>query len=306
MPKTFLADRGVVKVVGEDARPFLQNLVTSHVENLSAGEARWFGLLTPQGKILFDGLAVAVPQERGGGFLLDVARDQAGALAKRLNFYKLRARVIVEDLSETLGIGVAWGGDAPPQGLGLAFADPRLATLGTRIVAERERVAALGEDALGEDALGKDALGKDALAWHAHRIGLGVPEGGRDFPWNDAFPHEVLMDQLDGVAFDKGCYVGQEIVSRMHHRKTARTRIVPVVFAGAAPPEGAEVLAGGKVSGRIGSVAAGRALASLRLDRAAEALAAGEPITADGVALTLDKPAFIRFPFPGEEETPHE
>lgn len=288
MPKSFLADRGVLKVVGEDARHFLQNLVTSHVDDLAPGEARWFGLLTPQGKILFDGLAVAMPEDRGGGFLLDVAREQAETLAKRLNFYKLRAKVIVEDLSETLGIGIVWGGEPLP-GFGLAFADPRLAALGTRIVAERERLAALGDD---------------AQAWHAHRVALGVPEGGRDFPWNDAFPHEVLMDQLGGVAFDKGCYVGQEVVSRMHHRKTARTRILPVTFDGDgdAPRPGAEVLVAGKVSGRVGSVVHGRALASLRVDRAAEALAAGEPITADGVALALDKPAFVTFPFPGEAE----
>ncbi|MGV6873018.1 CAF17-like 4Fe-4S cluster assembly/insertion protein YgfZ [Pseudochelatococcus sp. B33] len=297
MPRAYLADRGVVKVVGEDARHFLQNLVTSHVDTLAAGEARWFGLLTPQGKILFEGLAVAVPEERGGGFLLDVARDQAEVLTKRLTFYKLRAKVIVEDLSETLGVGVVWGGDAPPAGVGIAYPDPRLAMLGTRIIAERERVAALGNIA---------EPGDDAAGWHAHRVRLGVPEGGRDFPWNDAFPHEALMDQLAGVAFDKGCYVGQEVVSRMHHRKTARTRIVPVAFAGDGPAEGADVLTGGKVSGRIGSVVPGRALASLRLDRAAEAIAAGEPITADGVALTLDRPAFVTFPFPGEESPAHE
>lgn len=280
-----------MKVVGEDARHFLQNLVTSHVDDLGDGEARWFGLLTPQGKILFDGLAVAMPDARGGGYLLDVALDQAPALAKRLNFYKLRAKVIVEDLSETLGVGVVWGDDAPPAGLGIAFADPRLAALGTRLIAERERIAALGDR---------------AADWHAHRVRLGVPEGGRDFPWNDAFPHEVLMDQLAGVAFDKGCYVGQEVVSRMHHRKTARTRVIPVTFEGDGPAPGADVLTGDKVSGRIGSVASGRALASLRLDRAAEAIAAGAPITAGGVILTPEKPAFVTFPFPGEENTTQE
>ncbi len=291
MPTSSLADRGVVKVAGDDARHFMQNLVTSHVDTLAAGEARWFGLLTPQGKILFDGLAVAMPVERGGGFLLDVARDQAQTLTKRLNFYKLRAKVIVEDLSETLGVGVVWGDEPPPAGPGIAYADPRLAELGTRLIGERERIAALGDR---------------AEEWHAHRVRLGVPEGGRDFPWNDAFPHEALMDQLGGVAFDKGCYVGQEVVSRMHHRKTARTRIVPLTFTGDGPSTGADVLTGAKVSGRIGTVVPGRALASLRLDRAAEAIAAGEPITADGVALTLDKPAFATFPFPGEEEPAHD
>ncbi|MBB3811330.1 YgfZ/GcvT domain-containing protein [Pseudochelatococcus contaminans] len=286
MPVSFLADRGVVKVAGEEAPHFLQNLVTSHVDNLAPGEARWFGLLTPQGKILFDGLAVAVPEENGGGYLLDVAGDQAAALAKRLGFYKLRAKVTVEDLSESLGVGVVWGDENAPDVQGITFTDPRLAALGTRIIADRATLTALGDS---------------AASWHAHRIGLGVPEGGKDYPWSDAFPHEVLMDQLQGVAFDKGCYVGQEVVSRMHHRKTARTRIVPVTFTGDAPAAGADVLTSTKVSGRIGSVAPGRALASLRLDRAAEAIAAGEPITADGIALTLDKPAFATFVFPGED-----
>lgn len=292
MPTAYLADRGVVKVVGEDARHFLQNLVTSHVETLAPAEARWFGLLTPQGKILFDGLAVAMPEERGGGYLIDIARNQAEAFTRRLNFYKLRAKVIVEDLSDMLGVGVAWNDSMPPQDLGLAFTDPRLAALGTRIIAERDRLAALG------------ASGDEAPAWHSHRIALGVPEGGKDYGWGEAFPHEVLMDQLHGVAFDKGCYVGQEVVSRMHHRKTARTRILPVAFTGTAPAEGAELLTGSKVSGRIGSVAGQRALASLRVDRAAEALAAGESITADGVSLVLEKPAFITFPMPGEDESP--
>ncbi|MFT0891169.1 YgfZ/GcvT domain-containing protein [Pseudochelatococcus sp. G4_1912] len=285
MPQAYLADRGVVKVAGDDARHFLHNLVTSDVETLTPGEARWFGLLTPQGKILFDGLAIAVPDTHGGGYLLDVAHDQAEALTKRLGFYKLRAKVIVENLSDAMGVGVVWGGDSAPSDLGITYIDPRLAELGTRIISERDRLATLGDN---------------PDAWHKHRIHLGVPEGGKDFAWSDAFPHEVLMDQLQGVAFDKGCYVGQEVVSRMHHRATARTRIVPVTFTATAPASGTEVVAGGKTLGTIGSVGEGRALATLRLDRVSDALTAGLPITADDIPLQLEKPAFIRFAFPGE------
>lgn len=285
MTKAYLADRGVVKVEGDEARHFLHNLVTSDIESLAPDQARWFGLLTPQGKILFDGLAIAMPEERGGGYLLDVARDQAEALTKRLNFYKLRAKVMVEDLSDTLGVGIVWNGEATPDHMGIAFTDPRLPELGTRIIAERGHLAAFGDN---------------AADWHGHRIRLGVPEGGKDFAWNDAFPHEVLMDQLQGVAFDKGCYVGQEVVSRMHHRGTARTRIVPVKFEGPPPAQGAEVIAGEKTAGTIGSVTEGYALAMLRLDRIGDALAAGKTITAEEVELRLIKPGFINFPLPDE------
>lgn len=287
MKTAYLADRGVVKVEGDEARHFLHNLVTSDIESLSPNQARWFGLLTPQGKILFDGLAIAMPAEHGGGFLLDVARDQAEALTKRLNFYKLRAKVIVEDLSDTLGVGVAWNGEATPAHMGIAFTDPRLPELGTRIIAEKRHLAAFGE----------------AADWHMLRIHLGVPEGGKDFAWNDAFPHEVLMDQLHGVAFDKGCYVGQEVVSRMHHRGTARTRIIPVTFEGRAISTGDEVLAGEKTAGTIGSVAEGVALAMLRLDRIGDAIGSGKSITVNGTELKLIKPDFIRFLFP-HEQTP--
>ena len=285
MPQTYLADRGVVKVAGEDARHFLHTLVTSDIEDLLPGKARWFGLLTPQGKILFDGLAVSTPNTHGSGYLLDVARDQAEMLAKRLNFYKLRAKVTVEDLSDTFGVGVIWGEAPVPSDFGLTFIDPRLTALGTRIIAERDRVALLGDQ---------------ATDWHQHRIQLGVPEGGKDFAWGDAFPHEVLMDQLEGVAFNKGCYIGQEVVSRMHHRGTARTRIVPVSFHGTPPISGTEVTAGGKLLGTIDSVGNERALATLRLDRIGDAMTAGLAIMAGEVSLQIEKPSFIRFSFPGE------
>jgi folate-binding protein YgfZ len=137
-------------------------------------------------------------------------------------------------------------------------------------------------------------------AYEAHRIALGVPRGGLDFAYGDAFPHEADMDQLGGVDFAKGCYVGQEVVSRMEHRGTARSRAVPVRYDGAAPAAGAAVMAGGRQVGIIGSAAAGHAVALLRLDRVAEAVSRHEPLAADGVPIHLVKPDWARFAIPCE------
>jgi tRNA-modifying protein YgfZ len=145
----------------------------------------------------------------------------------------------------------------------------------------------------------------DAAAYHAHRVRLGLPEGGKDFSFGDAFPHEALMDQLYGVDFDKGCFVGQEVVSRMQHRGTARTRIVPLVYVeGVAVGPGAEVTAGERAIGRTGTGAGERGLAMIRLDRAADALAAGEIIRAGGRPVRIEKPDWATFPFPDEAATP--
>jgi folate-binding protein YgfZ len=140
----------------------------------------------------------------------------------------------------------------------------------------------------------------DARQYEAHRIALGVPTGGLDFSYGDAFPHEADMDQLGGVDFVKGCYVGQEVVSRMEHRGTARTRAVPVRYDGVAPEAGAAVTAGDRQVGIMGSAADGRALALLRLDRVADAMSRGEPLLGGGVPIHLVKPDWAKFAFPGE------
>jgi tRNA-modifying protein YgfZ len=212
-------------------------------------------------------------------------------LVAKFNLYKLRSRVIAEDLSDVLGIVAAWEGSGTTSS-GLAYADPRLPALGLRVMVAPHRAAEVAA------ALGA-ALG-DAGDYEAHRIALGVPQGGRDFGYGDAFPHEADMDQLGGVDFAKGCYVGQEVVSRMEHRGIARTRAVPVHYAGAAPQAGASITAGERQIGTMGSAAKGRGLALIRLDRAAEALSRGEPLLAGGTAINLVKPDWARFAFPGE------
>ncbi|MFN3671601.1 MAG: YgfZ/GcvT domain-containing protein [Bosea sp. (in: a-proteobacteria)] len=289
MPAIHLIDRGVIRVSGEDATSFLQGLVTCDMEAVTPDHAGYGALLTPQGKIIGDFLIVAVPADEGGGYLLDCPLLLVPDLMKRLKLYKLRAKVALDDLSEASAVIAAPEGGELSEDLGLVYADPRLPALGDRAITDRDGLAAV--------------TAGDAGAYHARRIALGVPEGGRDFLYGDAFPHEALLDQLNGVSFRKGCYVGQEVVSRMQHRGSARTRVVPIVFsAGLNAESGVEATAGGKTLGRIGSCAHGRGLALLRLDRVADALAAGQALEGGGLAFTVEKPAYARFPFPGEPD----
>jgi len=291
MKAALLPDRGVVKVVGAPARGFLNGLLTADIGRVTPEHPCFAALLTPQGKIVADGIVAEAPAADGGGFFIDCPRALAVSLVDKLNFYKLRAAVIAEDLSEVLGVLAVWDGTASTD-YGLVYPDPRLPALGRRVMLPPH----LAKEAAAD--LGAELV--DAATYEAHRIALGVPRGGLDFAYGDAFPHETDMDQLNGVDFAKGCYVGQEVVSRMEHRGSARTRVVPVAFEGHAPEPGATVTAGDKAIGTFGSSADGHALALLRLDRAADALAAGAPLVAGGATLRLVKPDWARFPWPGD------
>src|SRR5689334_22547444 len=287
MKAAFLPDRGVIKVSGEDARNFLNGLVTTDVALVRPGLGRFGALLTPQGKIIADFLITEVPAGHGGGFLLDVSRALAPSFADKLKFYKLRAKVAVENLSDSMGVLAAWDGE-PAMKPDLAFADPRNAALGWRILAPeefRQKVA---------DVIGAELVESDA--YEAHRIISGAPRGGLDFMYSDAFPHETNMDRLNGVDFDKGCYVGQEVVSRMQHRGTARTRTVKIILEDFSPEVGLPVMAGDKQIGTIGSTSGKYGLALLRVDRAAEALEAGAIFTAGGLPLRIAEPDELRLP----------
>jgi folate-binding protein YgfZ len=287
MKAAFLPDRGVVKVSGEDARDFLNGLVTTDVTLLQPGLGRFGALLTPQGKITTDFLITEAPAGHGGGFLIDAPRVLAQNLADKLGFYKLRAKVTVENISDSMGVLAVWDGE-PATKPDLAFADPRHDGLGWRILVPedlKQKVA---------DLIGADLVDSDA--YEVHRIASGVPRGGLDFMYSDAFPHETNMDRLHGVDFDKGCYVGQEVVSRMQHRGTARTRIVRVVLDDFSPETGTPVLAGDKAVGTMGSTAEGKGLALVRIDRVADALDAGLALSAGGLAMHLADPGDISTP----------
>ncbi len=292
MKAALLPDRGVLKVAGDTARTFLNGLLTADIGQVTPARACFAALLTPQGKIVADCIVAEAPPEDGGGFFLDVPRALAVTLVDKLNFYKLRAKLIIEDLSEVLGVLAAWDGQADTD-YGLAYADPRLPALGMRVMLPPHLAAQATAD------LGAELV--DAAEYEARRIALGIPRGGVDFIYGDAFPHETDMDQLNGVDFEKGCYVGQEVVSRMEHRGSARTRIVPVAYEGYAPDAGAEVKAADKAIGTFGSSARGRAVAMLRLDRVADALAAGTPLAAGAATLRLAKPDWAKFSWPGEK-----
>jgi len=291
MQAALLPDRGVVKIAGGDARRFLHGLVTADVSQLAPGQSRFAALLTPQGKIIADFILVEAAASDGGGFFLDCPRALAATLVERLTFYRLRAKVTIEDLSHKLSVLAAWSGTGTTE-CGLAYPDPRLPALGLSCILPPELAA--------EAAAELGAMLTDADAYEAHRIAHGIPRGGVDFSYGDAFPHETDMDQLGGVDFSKGCYIGQEVVSRVEHRGTARSRIVPIAYDGFAPEPGTAVIAGDKEIGTLGSTGGGRGLAMLRLDRTAEALAAGQLLTAGGVAIRPVKPAWARFAFPGE------
>jgi tRNA-modifying protein YgfZ len=285
MKAAFLPDRGVVKASGEDARNFLNGLVTTDVTELKPGLGRFGALLTPQGKIIVDFLVCEAPAGHGGGFLFDCPRALAQTLADKLSFYKLRAKVNVENLSDSLGAIAAWDGELAVRP-DLTYADPREQALGWRILAPEDLSQTVA------DLIGADLVDSDA--YEAHRIALGVPRGGLDFAYGDAFPHETNMDRLNGVDFDKGCYVGQEVVSRMQHRGTARTRTVKVLLDGPRPETGVTILAGDRPVGTMGSASGQVGVALIRTDRAADALAAGLSLSAGGIAIRLAEPGALK------------
>jgi tRNA-modifying protein YgfZ len=292
MQAALLPDRGVVKVAGDDARRFLNGLATNDIGKVSPQEARFAALLTPQGKIIVDFIVAEAPAADGGGFFLDCPRALAGALVDKLNFYKLRAKVLAEDLSAVLGVMAVWDGQSraiADTEYGLCYADPRLPALGMRVMLPPHLAAEAAAD------LGATLV--DTATYETHRVALGVPRGGADFIYGDTFPHEADMDQLAGVDFDKGCYVGQEVVSRVEHRSSARSRIVPVTYE-YSPTSGLPVMAGEKEIGTLMSAVSGHGLAMIRLDRLADAQAAHAPITCGNIPIRVVKPAWAKFAWP--------
>src|SRR5271157_3821565 len=269
----YLEDRGVVRVSGADATGFLQGLLTNDVERLRPGEARYAALLSPQAKILFDMIVVRAPDDNGASYSLDCAAAQSAELAKRLGFYKLRAKVAIAVESADRAVVAFWGGEPEHAPGWLVYADSRDPRLGWRAILPRADAAAIGLE--------------HADIYEGLRIGVGAPKGGLDFAYGDAFPQDANFDLLHGVDFDKGCYVGQEVVSRMKHRGTARKRVARVKMAGPSPKPGTPILDRELAVGTLGSSSGREALALLRLDRVEDATAAGRTLSVGGVGLTL-------------------
>ncbi|MET0747142.1 MAG: folate-binding protein YgfZ [Rhizobium sp.] len=271
MPAVFLNDRSLLRISGADADAFLQNLITTDLASLPADEARPGALLTPQGKILFDFMI----WRDADGFVIETDASQSDALLKRLTMYRLRAAVQIA-VADQQGVTLLWD-DAGTDGK----VDSRFAKAGVTL----RRL---------EGPHGKDALD----IYDAARISAGVAASGQDFALQDAFPHDVLMDLNGGLSFRKGCYVGQEVVSRMQHRGTARRRLVLVSADLDLPATGTPILVGGKPIGALGSVSGKHGLAIVRIDRAGEAIATETPVLAAEVAVTLTLPAWTGLSFP--------
>ena len=258
-----LQDRALIALSGPDARTFLQGLVTNDIDRLSPASPLYTALLTPQGKILFDFI---VTDDSTGTLLIDCWAPARDALIKRLSLYRLRAKVEIA-VRDGLAVFASWDGSPLP---GAAYTDPRLPALGERSIA---------------------AIQNGSDGYLAHRLSLGVPEGS-DFGSDKTFALDAGLDELHGVAFDKGCYVGQELTARMKHRGTARKRILPIESANkSALTVGAEVRAGGYSIGEIVSVYDSRGFALVRLDRLENAGAA--PIDTAGVIVHIEKPDWL-------------
>ena len=274
-----LEDRTVIELTGGETLGFLQDLITTDVAKLQPGGAAHGGLLTPQGKILFDFFVVA----SAGGVLVECAAAARDALLQRLTMYKLRRAIDIAARND-LAVAVAWGDEAPsvPQRV-ISYQDPRLAGLGWRLIGP---VAAIAELA-----------GGDAHAHAVHRHKLGIADSA-EIGSSEMFPHEANYDQFGSVNFAKGCYVGQEVVSRMQHRGTARSRIVPVSAADALPERGSAVMAGDRKVGSLVGVSGQQGIALIRLDRTAAAAANGTGLSVDDVAITMHKPDWARWPEP--------
>lgn len=272
MPAAFLPDRALIRIAGADAEHFLQNLVTTDIEAIGLNEAWPGALLTPQGKILFDFLV----WRDGNAFLIETTAALQEALIRRLSMYKLRAAVEISAV-DLPGITVSWGEDAAAGDI----RDMRFATAGVTLL---RRPGQHGDG--------------PAAAYHALRILNGIVESGLDFELQDAFPHDVLMDLNRGVSFKKGCYVGQEVVSRMQHRGTARRRVAMVSAEQPLPETGTVITAGGKPLGQLGTVAGNRGLAIVRTDRVGDALAANTDILAGDAAVSVVLPAWSGLSFP--------
>lgn len=270
MPIALLPGRGVVEVTGEDRTAFLQGLVSNDVTLARPGQAVFAALLTPQGKWLADFFVFAEAER----LLLDCARDQAGLLVTTLSRFRLRAKVALRDASDSFAVLAGWG-EAPLPAGAIAAPDPRLAEAGWRALAP----APLAADA-------------DEAAYDLHRLSLGLPDGARDMEPQKSVLLEGGFDELAGVSWTKGCYMGQELTARTKYRGLLKKRLVPVAVAGPLPAPGTLVTQQGAEVGEMRSGRDGLGLALLRI----EAVQAGGALACGEAVLTPRIPAWMKLP----------
>jgi folate-binding protein YgfZ len=291
-----LDDRGVLEVSGADRGTFLQGLVSNDVQKLGPQRALYAAFLTPQGKYLHDFFLV----EQGEVIRIEGEQARLPDLLRRLSMFKLRAKVALADASERFAVVAAFGGDAAarlglpadlgaaaPFGDGIAYVDPRLAGLGARLILPR----AAGTRTLDDAGLTR----AEPVDYDRLRLSLGVPDGSRDLPIEKAILLEAGFDELNGIDWDKGCYMGQELTARTKYRGLIRKRLMPVKVEGPLPESGTVVKLGDQDAGEIRSGRGDRALAMLRLEAVSEAAKIGAPLIAGAARVTPTKPDWARF-----------
>jgi len=289
-----LERRSIIAIGGDDRRTFLQGLISNDVTRLSPEHALFAALLTPQGKFLFDLFLV---EAADGTILIDTEADRAEVLVRKLTLHRLRAKVTIEPVA-SLSVYAAWGdgaaarlklndtaGSTAPVGGGIALVDPRLAAAGLRLLLSEDGAAVL-------TAAGFSPATFDD--WDRARIGLGLPDGARDLEPEKALLLENGYEELAGVDFDKGCYMGQELTARTRYRGLIRKRLMPVVISGPTPAPGAIVHFGTAEAGEMRSSADDIGLALIRLE--AFKTSGGQGLTCGEATLTATRPDWAKFP----------
>jgi len=289
-------DRAIIRIDGVDQVNFLQGLVSNDVTVVTPEKAGYGALLTPQGKFLHDFFLTVVD----GALMLDTEADRAGDLLRKLKLYKLRSRIEIADLSADWVSGVVFGDDALPaldlpgdRGAtrpfagGAAYVDPRLTEIGARVLLPRTGArTALADQDLAESPV---------EGYHRRRVSLGLPDGARDMAVEKTVLLEAGFEELGGVDFKKGCYMGQELTARTKYRGLVKRRLMPVSIDGPAPVPGTQITLDGKEAGELRSVVDGHGLAMIRLNRLDEAFSAGLPLMAGEATVIPRKPDWARF-----------
>jgi folate-binding protein YgfZ len=277
--------RGILRIAGEDRVPFLQGLVTNDVTKAAAGHAVYSALLTAQGRFLHD--FFIIPE--ADALLIDCEAERRADLTRRLTMYKLRAKVTIEDRTASLAVLLLWGKNAftalslPPDPGAIRleenqpiFVDPRMPSLGARAIVPAERAA--------KWIIERGFTMADETDYDRHRIALGVPDGSRDLPVERALLLENGFDELHGIDWDKGCYIGQEVTARMRYRSLVRKRLLPVAISGPVPDFGTPITVAGAEAGEMRSAVPGLGLALLR-EEALDSIGDDRPLVAAAATL---------------------
>jgi folate-binding protein YgfZ len=262
-----LPARGVVEITGEDRVAFLQGLVSNDVAEAVPGRAVWAALLTPQGKWLADFFIFS----DGARLLLDCAADQAAMLVLKLGRFRLRSKVALRDASAEWVVAVGWGGSTPG---GLHAPDPRLAAAGWRGLFQTPPAATA-----------------DAADYDSHRLALGLPDGAADLEADKTVLLEAGFDELNGISWSKGCYMGQELTARTKYRGLIKKRLIGVAIVGPLPAPGTPIMRNGADVGTMRSARDGRGLATIRLEALEGPLACGDAVLTPEPAPWMALPA---------------